>query len=207
MNVMTPLTFDQIQLMLSDKYGEQALRAPDYFAELIPQPAPSTQAAEVQAAVQQLTGCDCSPDLKAMLSRWDFMHLNVAGFSFGFRGTFAERLVMNNQPDAANAWWEDETFGPRPPTRLFIAQSDPYVMVLDVQTDEVLAYIDDHGANTAVKIAGSLSMCLRMLSTVQVYKPADPLHGLTVAEIKDVLGEDCDEQFWEEQIRHWAQFN
>lgn len=202
---MNLLTLEEVQTALSEKYREKAAKYPDHYAEMIPRIPTKTQAAEVQGAVKTLTGCDCSADLAEMVSRWDFTHLDVAGYGFGFRGTFAERLVEQNRTDAVNTWWED-AFEVRPATQLFVAQGDPYVLVLDVQNDTVLAYIADEGAQTAVKIADKLSTCLRMLATIQLYRPAD--HGpLTVDEVKGVLGQDCDGQFWDEQIRHWAQFN
>jgi hypothetical protein len=202
---MNLLTLEEVQTALSEKYREKAAKYPDHFAEMIPRIPTKTQAAEVQRAVKTLTGCDCSADLAAIVSRWDFTHLDVAGYGFGFRGTFAERLVEQNRTDAVNTWWED-AFEIRPPTQLFIAQGDPYVLVLDVKNDTVQAYIADEGAQTAVKIADKLSTCLRMLVTIQLYRPAD--HGpLTFDEVKGVLGQDCDAQFWGEQIRHWAQFN
>lgn len=203
---MTPLTFDQIQLALLKKYGDDAHRAPAYFSKLIPVPAASYQVTETQAVIRQLTGYGCPPAFHELLARWDFTNLNVAGFSFGFKDSFAEKLLSNNRPDAVNGWW-DEAFEERPKTLLFIAQGDPYVILLDVQTGAVLAYQAGNGATTAVKIAGDLSICIRTLSTIQLYQPTPSLGGLNETEIQGVLGNDCDEQFWAEQIRHWAEFN
>lgn len=203
---MTPLTFDQIEEALTNNYGDDARRAPDYFAKLIPTPAAADQATQVRVAVQRLTGCDCPAALDEMLSRWDFTNLNVAGFSFGFKGSFAERLISNNRPDAVNSWW-DEAFEERPQTWLFVAQGDPYVILLDAQTGAVLAYQAEDGATAAVKIASDLSMCIRTLSTIQVYKPSLSSEILAFNDIKEILGDNCDEEFWEEQIRHWANFN
>lgn len=199
-------TLDDVEEVLRDRYAEDVPDFPTKFAKLIPQAAPTDQAKEVQAAVQQLTGCDCSADLMAMMTRWDFNHLNVAGFSFGYKGTFVERLLENNRSDAVDTWWED-AFEQRPQAQLFIAQSDPYVLVLDVQSDAVLAYVDSDGAGTAVKVAHGLSMCLRMLVTVQLYRPGDLGRPLVVDDIKGALGQDCDAQFWSSQIQHWAEFN
>lgn len=202
---MKLLTFDQIQVALLERYREDLRDFPQAFDRHIPKPASETQLNEVCVAVFQLTGYDCPPNLSAIASKWDLTHLSIANFSFGYKGTFAERLINNNRSDAVNTWWED-AFEQRPQTMLFIAQSDPYVLLLNVQTDEVLANIADEGASTAKKIASDLVTCLRMLVTIQLYRPAE--HGsLTVDEVKGVLGQDCDAQFWDEQIRHWAQFN
>ena len=144
--------------------------------------------------------------LENLFARWDFTNLNVAGFSFGFKGSFAQRLIENNREDVINAWWED-AFDQRPKTQLFVAQGDPYVIIVDVQTDAVSAYPASDGAHTAKNIAGDLATCLRALVSVQVYKPSAPTDSLTIADIRDALGADCDEQFWTEQIRHWSEFN
>lgn len=203
---MNVLTLSEAQAALKERYAEDERNFPEAFSELIPRPAYEHQAVEVQSAIKQLTGCDCPADLTDLVSRWDFTHLDIAGFGFGFRGKFAERLALQNRIDAVNAWWEG-AFEERPATQLFIAQGDPYVLVLDVQSDTVLAYIADEGAQTSVKIASKLSICLCMLATIQLYR-TDSIEGpLTMDMVKGVLGQDCDGQFWGEQIRHWAQFN
>ena len=198
-------TLDDLEKVLQGKYAEDVRDFPAKFAKLIPRSAPTDQAVQVQAAVKQLTGCDCSSDLIGMMTRWDFTHLNVAGFSFGYQKTFAERLIENNRSDALDTWWED-AFEQRPPTHLFIAQSDPYGLVMNVQSDAVLAYVASDGAGTAVKVAHGLSMCLRMLLTVQLFSLGD-LGSPAVDDIKGALGQDCDAQFWSTQIQHWAEFN
>lgn len=203
---MTPLTFDQIDAALRRNYGEKANSFPDYYSDLLPSPSSATQLSDVQAAVQQLAGNGCPPAFEEVLSRWDLTNLNVAGFSFGFKGSFAGRLLSNNQWGNANSWWDD-AFTERPKTWLFIAQGDPYVILLDVQSGDVLAYQAADGANTAMKIAGDFSTCLRMLSTVQLHKADSALEYLTVSDIKAAVGADCDDRFWTEQIDHWTQFN
>ncbi len=203
---MNILTLDAMPSALGDKYAEDMREFPRQFSKLIPRPPAENQVTEVNTAVKLLTGCGGSADFLELMSRWDFTQLNIAGFSFGFRGTFAERLVEQNGVDAANAWWED-AFEVRPPTQLFIAQGDPYVLVLDVKSDVVLAYIASDGAQSATKIASSLSICLRMLATIQVHKPSTHGGPLAINEIMAALGHGCAEQFWSEQLRHWAQFN
>lgn len=141
---MNLLTLDEMEAALCNRYAEDVREFPKKFSKLIPCRPSKDQVAEVQSAVNSLTGCDCSADFVDLVSRWDFTHLNVAGFSFGFRGTFAERLVEQNRVDAVNTWWED-AFEERPVTQLFIAQGDPYVLVLDVQNDMVLAYVAGDG--------------------------------------------------------------
>lgn len=202
---MNILTLDEMQSALRQRYAEDVREFPGKFSKLIPCPPSKNQRAEVQSAIKKLTGCDCSLDLAELVGRWDFTHLDIAGFSFGFRGTFAERLVEQNRVDAVNTWWED-ALEARPATRLFIAQGDPYVLLLDVKNDMVLAYIADEGAQTAVKIADKLSTCLRMLATIELHRSA-VAGPLTVHDVTGVLGPGCDQQFWDEQLRHWAQFD
>lgn len=204
MTAMNLLTVAQIEVALAARYGKKASQFPDFFGELIPKVASVAQATEVSTVIRKLTDRDCSTAMIDLWERWDFTRLNVANFNFGYKSTFAERLEDDNRSDAIGGWWEG-AFEQRPKTLLFIAQGDPYVILLDMQSEAVLAYQAGDGAMTAVKIASDLTRCVRMLSTIQLFKPEGSATVLTIAEVKFVLGEDCDERFWSEQIRHWSE--
>ena len=97
---------------------------------------------DVRRAEQEL-GVTFPDDVRGLITAYDFGHFTLGPTAFGYQTNYGEYLVKANRGGPA-AWWGP---GERPSSAVVIANSDPYVVILECDGGEVFAL--EHGSRWA----------------------------------------------------------
>lgn len=107
---------------------------------------------------------------RLVATKFNLGSLTIGPTVFGSSGLYAvDLLALNSQPDTQ--WWGG---GGRPEALLMIANSDPFEVILDCSTGEILALQHGRQLNETSIVARNLELYLRGLGTVFVGRQAEP---------------------------------
>lgn len=133
--------------------------------------------------------------------------MTLGGIWFGSKENFIEYILKYNAENQSYPWWGD---GDRPRNYLLIAQSDGYLILLNTQTEEVLAFLRSESFDKAQLIANKFDLFFRAAATIYIYQ--QNLIGGLVANIATTSSEGLmtdittslkcsnDSNFWKEII-------
>lgn len=200
---MQLLTLEEIYHALKVTYYDSVNKYPSHFLGFIPSIASDEQLHKVANTAHQL-GVKLPASFLEMLTVWNLGLLNIANFRFGKSGDFGQELVKKNSDKCCPGWWEDQDQYTRPPSQLMIAQSDPYVALLDCDTGEILAYVAVEGAMSAEVVASDITTFIRGLGTIEILTGAQEDINAWCNEIRNLVGDKSSRIFWWENINHWA---
>lgn len=128
-------------------------------------------------------------DFRDIISQFDFGNLTIGPIAFCASGDYPDELVELNTDVC---WWGS---GSRPSNLLMIANSDPFVILLDVQSGFVLALDSDTGWESSTKVAEDFRKFLMGLGTVMLKRNETPDRSLLAkAVFADVGSENL--EFW-----------
>ncbi|WP_426990880.1 hypothetical protein ACKI2N_032100 [Cupriavidus sp. 30B13] len=94
-----------------------------------------------------------------MLARFDFGRLTIGPIAFCGSGDYGRELLSLNEDVH---WWGA---GARPKNLLMVANSDPFAILLDIDTEAVYAMDPELGWEKAVQIAADFERFVRGVGT------------------------------------------
>lgn len=145
--------------------------------------------------VEELTKCEFllrvvfPADFRMLISVYDFGNLTIGPIAFCASGDYSNELFEYNEKVS---WWGD---GPRPVNLIMVANSDPYAIVLNVESGEVLAIDPDLGLEKASMIAESFESFVRGVGSVFLLRNAVDDKEILAKSIHDFVGSH-DIDFW-----------
>ncbi len=194
------LPFAEIQARLAERYGEDLARYPASFAPLVPKPPKAGSVETVVAVTASQLGARLPASFVDALQVWDLGQLRIRNTVFCLRGNYEECLIAYNAGRAISRWWEDRDVDLRPIDLLMIAQGDPHVALLNIETGGIEAYSTDRGSVSSQRVAKDLSDYLRGLGTVDLERERYvDRHGFLRDLLSD-LGPKVDGSYWGELI-------
>ena len=203
---MELLKLEEIQEQLQKKYGESAQKSPLHFGAFIPGAAPMGQAEQVDAVSVELSGRPLPENFRNILKIWDFGNLILAGFRFAVGGNYANAVSKMNK-EVGSEWWADREIHERPSNLLMVAQSDPYILLLDLNNGAILAFTSTIGSEDARIVAYDINQLVRALGSVELLSHQAQNIELFTLNLTQSLGTGVFDEFWIDQIDHWAQFS
>lgn len=103
---------------------------------------------------------------KACILKYDFGDLIFGGIWFGSNQNYAQILIKNNHNEKG-IWWGS---GDRPINYLYIADSDGYVILLNTENEEILAYLRSESWHESTVIAYNFEVFARAAGTLFVQR-------------------------------------
>jgi SMI1-KNR4 cell-wall len=143
------------------------------------------------------------PDsFKQTILQYDFGDLALGGVWFGRKANYAEYLIKENTCHTKDkkigsyfaTWWGG---GERPSNYLSIADSDGYIILLNIETGKIMACDRTESYQEAKLIASDLRIFLQAIATVYIRLMTDKNKDLLI-DIPRVVGSVADNEFWEE---------
>ena len=99
-------------------------------------------------------------DFRRLISIYDFGSLTIGPVAFCATGDYSNELIDYNEHVA---WWGG---GQRPLNLIMIANSDPFAILINVNTSEILALDAELGWKNSVRVSESFEMFVRGIGTV-----------------------------------------
>lgn len=126
---------------------------------------------------------------REMIQSYDFGKLTIGPIAFCGTGDYLKELIESN---VSVLWWGE---GKRPHNLVMVANSDPFAILLDVNTGALLAMDAERGWQNSKIIAADFEEFLRGVGTVMLRRNeiADK-ETLAQAIVVAVGGQDLD--FW-----------
>ena len=152
------------------------------------------------------TGSPLPPEFQSILEKWDLGNLSLAGFRFAIGTEYAEALAKMNSANGAE-WWADREEDIRPTNLIMIAQSDPYILLLNLENGQVMAFSAMTGSANARVIAYDSYVLLRALGTAELLSHSAQDTKAFALALAAASGSENFDQFWLDQVNHWAQYD
>lgn len=128
-------------------------------------------------------------DFRRIISTYDFGNFTIGPIAFCATGDYGRELIEYNQ---SVAWWGE---GLRPANLIMIANSDPYAIILDVSSGEILAIDPEVGASRANAVASSFDAFVRGVGSVFLLRNNFNNKEALAQSINDIVGSH-DNDFW-----------
>ena len=140
---------------------------------------------------ENVLGSVLPSEFRGLIGEYDFGRLTIGPVVFCNNGDYLQELVYFN---SARRWWGA---GLRPNNLLMIANSDPYVIVLDLRDGSVLAMDREFDWRHATRIADRFDFYVRGVGTMMLRR------GL----INDVskLSRSVAEDVKSENLKYWTE--
>lgn len=106
-------------------------------------------------------------EFSSFLNGYNLDCFSLCNISFGNGSDYLNMLVSINGRDNINKWWTGKN---RPAEFIVIAMSDPYTILLNVNTGEVFSMISESSMNDFEQIASGFILFFRGLGTLFVNK-------------------------------------
>jgi len=154
-----------------------------------------TRQEEIDALARQLNVAFAG-HFQVMLGRFDFGHFTLGPIAFCNTGDYRAWLLQINDDETPYPWWGQ---GLRPGELLLIANSDPYAVLLNNATEEVLAF--EHGQpwrDHAITVAVDFVQFLQGLGTTMLLRNKQGSNATLAEEVSTDVGGGPGNTFW-----HW----
>jgi SMI1-KNR4 cell-wall len=153
---------------------------------------------EMIEKVNVILGVDLPNSFVEVIAQYDCGDLTLGDVSFGYHENYVEYLIDNNiNNERMLGWWGS---GMRPPKYLLIAGSDGYVILLDIDTGEIVAYPRTQSYHQSEVIASDFSIFLRAVATVYLQLRSEENKELLL-NIPQLTGSASNSSFWREIIK------
>jgi hypothetical protein len=116
----------------------------------------------VLVAAEEKLGIKLPREFTEYIARFDFGRLTIGPVAFGSGGDYLKELIETNQHFC---WWGG---GKRPDNLLMVGNSDPYVLLLNASSGEILAMDRESEWTKAPPIARHFDLFVRGLGTVML---------------------------------------
>jgi SMI1-KNR4 cell-wall len=143
-------------------------------------------------------GIKLPESFKNIALKYDLGDLTLGGIWFGSNENYAKYILRENSKARNLVWWGT---GDRPVNYLLVANSDGYLILLNTQTEEILAFSRSDSYDKAQLIANSFDLFLRAAATI--YISARRRNNNTeelLTSITKLLGCSINSDFWREII-------
>lgn len=141
------------------------------------------------ASCEARIGVKFPADFRAALLRYDFNNFTVGPVAFCATGNYLEELIVYNE---GARWWGESS---RPQDLIMIANSDPFAILLNVDTGEVLGMDPELGWGQSTKLAADFVKYLEGVGTAML------MHD--TADDKDKLAQEIHEQTGSQDLKYW----
>ena len=131
-------------------------------------------------------------EFRQLILEYEFGKLTIGPIVFCNDGDYLTWLVERNRDDhlQQHAWWS----GNRPPSLILVANSDPYAIIYDTASCIVYAFPHGEPHDRAVRIAKSLLLFVRGVSTAFLARAENGVNTELAQEI--AFETDSDADFW-----------
>ncbi|MBS9773903.1 MAG: SMI1/KNR4 family protein [Tenacibaculum sp.] len=129
---------------------------------------------------------------KNLISKYDFGNFEICNIQFGYEDNYLTILEkLNSEADSFNKWWQGDK---RPNNIIFIANSDPYTILLDCSNGYVYAMLSDDKWLEWRIVSTDFELFLRSIGTIFLNRDND-----FSEEIVKIIQENNskDNEFWE----------
>ena len=134
---------------------------------------------------------------KEVILKYDCGDLTLGGVTFGYQDNYAEYLVKRNtEKGGFLSWWGLDT---HPFKYLSIADSDGFVILLDTETAQILAYERIESYSEAQVIASNFKLFLQAAGTIYI-KLITGESKENLINIPNCIGSFASNNFWNEVI-------
>ncbi|HGY1115960.1 TPA: nuclease [Providencia rettgeri] len=103
----------------------------------------------------------------SFLDSYNLDNFSLCNISFGNGSDYLNMLVSINSRDNVNKWWAGEN---RPAEFIVIAISDPYTILLNVNTEEIFSMTSESSMDDFEQIASDFLLFFRGLGTLFINK-------------------------------------
>jgi len=141
--------------------------------------------AQVRCLEQQL-GMNLPADFVDFICRYDLDHFGLCNVTFGTENDYVEWILHINTTTGFDRWWSSSA---RPAALICIAQSDPYTLLLDLQTSEVYAMTSETADGEWQRAANHFVLLIQGLGTAY-------LESVSPEQLVQATGAETLE-FWE----------
>lgn len=107
-------------------------------------------------------GTKLPENFRDLVKKFDFGHLTIGPIVFCNTGDYLQELTEFN---SRAKWWGE---GLRPQKMLMVANSDPYFILLNVETEELFAGEVELGWQCAKRVAKGFNVYLRCIGTAML---------------------------------------
>lgn len=122
------------------------------------------------------------PDFRRLISIYDFGNLTIGPVAFCATGDYSSELIEYNEHVV---WWGESQ---RPSNLIMIANSDPFAILLDVNTGDILAMDLELGWQNSVKISENFENFVKGIGTVILLRNAADDKEKLARLVHDVTG-------------------
>lgn len=192
------LSLEQVQFGLAEKFAGYKEKFPALFAERVPKRATDSVSQDTINVIEREIGRKLPPSFERMLKAWDFGNFSIASINFSTKERYAEQFIAYNKNIPGVRWWEDQEDETRPSDFVMIAQGDPFVVLLELSTGQIFAYVTDNGSESRVPVAPGIEMFLRALGTVELKIANASSPSLFIDAVVAELGNKVSNDFWTE---------
>lgn len=123
----------------------------------------------------------------SFLANYDLDNFSLCNISFGSGSDYLNMIVDINTVDSINKWWVGKN---RPIEFIVIAMSDPYTILLNVNTGEIFSMSSESSIDDFEKIASDFILFFRGIGTLFITKKS------VMTIVKLVLSGTT--EFWDE---------
>jgi hypothetical protein len=141
-------------------------------------------------------------EFKQLILEYDFGDLTLGSISFGYKENYIDFLIKHNtffKKDEITKvnfpiWWKK---GERPSNYLAIADSDGYIILLDTETGQILAFSRIESYQDAQLICSNFKLFFQAAATIYIRLRTDENKELLV-DIPNFIGSVANNNFWNE---------
>ncbi|BBB64203.1 hypothetical protein UNDKW_5930 (plasmid) [Undibacterium sp. KW1] len=141
------------------------------------------------AKTEATLGVKFPNEFRTIISEFDFGMLTIGPIVFCAKGDYIQELIDLN---TSVCWWRE---GQRPENMIMIGNSDPFTILLDVNSGCVFAMDPEVGWEKSKIIAGNFLDFFRGIGTAMLMRnEIDDRRGLAQGIFENVKSEDL--EFW-----------
>nr|WP_216654563.1 SMI1/KNR4 family protein [Providencia stuartii] len=164
------LTLEEIREQLNNKFSPLGSDFDDLRLLKRDQPLLNLKSSE------ELLNITFPEKFSSFLDSYNLDNFSLCNISFGNGSDYLNMLVSINDRDNVNKWWTGKN---RPAEFIVIAISDPYTIILNVNTGEVFSMTNESSMDDFEQIASNFILFFRGLGTLFINKESP----MTIAKL------------------------
>lgn len=185
------LTLEEVRIKLDEEFAPLEPDITGYRLRV-----PGLPRSDIEE-VESLLGAKLPGSFVEIISKYDFGDLTIGGVFFGHTGNFGEFLARENGGYRDYPWWGDSE---RPKNLLMIAATDGYVVLFDISTDAISAYLRSSSWRESRVVSVSFELFVRAVGTLYLLKKQMKNENEFLDEIRAAVGCSADTKFWDELL-------
>lgn len=197
-NLTMLLDFAEIQAQLDKQFSEIPIDVQAELSDL--RLRQSTSSFNQWNKLENQMNLSFPDSFKQVVLKYDFGNLTLGGVWFGQGESYEAFLLQNNLDKPENPWWGS---GERPSHYLWIAASEGYIILLDLETEQILAYARSQHWKTSQVVAKNFDVFVRAVGTIFLSRDVQDQQKIA-CEICTAVGCSTNSQFWSDLINRFA---